>query len=194
VSSVHQLTLYSEKQILFPVDKLWRQSSEAMAAWLPSLLPPRGRSLKGLKFGQANCQIPLVLSIQFRPQSVLCLFPQLSDKLREHPLAWMFSGPGCTNREASGVSENIPHGSRSGYQCSTTWTTSAALFVLGIFKIASQELFAQGWIWIAVLLISASWVARVTGVNHQHLAYFKVHRNYYYFSLFFDLFYGYWMV
>jgi hypothetical protein len=27
----------------------------------------------------------------------------------------------------------------------------------------------QGWLWIAVLLISASWVARITGVGHQCL-------------------------
>jgi hypothetical protein len=38
--------------------------------------------------------------------------------------------------------------------------------VLGIFEIGSWELFAQGWLWNLTLLISASWVARVTGVSH----------------------------
>jgi hypothetical protein len=28
----------------------------------------------------------------------------------------------------------------------------------------------SGWFWTPVLLISASWVVRVTGVSHQHLA------------------------
>jgi hypothetical protein len=26
------------------------------------------------------------------------------------------------------------------------------------------------WLWISILLISASWVARITDVSHQHLA------------------------
>jgi hypothetical protein len=42
--------------------------------------------------------------------------------------------------------------------------------VLGIFEIGSQEPFAQGWLWIVILLMSASRVARITGVSHQHLA------------------------
>jgi hypothetical protein len=36
-------------------------------------------------------------------------------------------------------------------------------FVMGIFEIGSQELFAQSWPWTFTLLISASWVARITG-------------------------------
>jgi hypothetical protein len=32
------------------------------------------------------------------------------------------------------------------------------------FKIGSQEPFAWGWFWIAILLISASWVSRITGM------------------------------
>jgi hypothetical protein len=27
-----------------------------------------------------------------------------------------------------------------------------------------------GWLWTMIFLISASWVARITGVSHQHLA------------------------
>jgi hypothetical protein len=38
------------------------------------------------------------------------------------------------------------------------------------FKIGSCELFDQGWLWTAILLISASWVARITGVCHWCLA------------------------
>jgi hypothetical protein len=30
-------------------------------------------------------------------------------------------------------------------------------FVLGIFEIGSHELFAQGWLWTSIILISASW-------------------------------------
>jgi hypothetical protein len=42
--------------------------------------------------------------------------------------------------------------------------------VLNIFKIASLELFAQGWLQTLILLISAFWVARITGMSHQHPA------------------------
>jgi hypothetical protein len=35
------------------------------------------------------------------------------------------------------------------------------------FKIGSQGLFAWGWLWTAILLISASWVARITRVSYQ---------------------------
>jgi hypothetical protein len=39
------------------------------------------------------------------------------------------------------------------------------VFVLGVFKIESCELFAWGWLPTMMLLISASWVARITGVR-----------------------------
>jgi hypothetical protein len=42
--------------------------------------------------------------------------------------------------------------------------------VLGIFEIVSLELFAQGWLQTMILLISASWVAKITGVSHRHPA------------------------
>jgi hypothetical protein len=44
------------------------------------------------------------------------------------------------------------------------WTQSLHLeplhqpfFVKGVFKIGSYKLFAQGWLWTAILLISAVW-------------------------------------
>jgi hypothetical protein len=42
--------------------------------------------------------------------------------------------------------------------------------VSGIFKIWSCKVFVWGWLWTTVLLIFASWVARITGVSHWHLA------------------------
>jgi hypothetical protein len=36
-------------------------------------------------------------------------------------------------------------------------------------KIGSHELFAWGWLQTTILLISASWVGRITGVSLQHL-------------------------
>jgi hypothetical protein len=38
------------------------------------------------------------------------------------------------------------------------------------FKIGSCELFAQDWLQITILLISAFWVARITSMSHQHPA------------------------
>jgi hypothetical protein len=42
--------------------------------------------------------------------------------------------------------------------------------VSGIFEIESPELFTSGWLQTAILLISASQVARITGMSHQCLA------------------------
>jgi hypothetical protein len=42
--------------------------------------------------------------------------------------------------------------------------------VLGIFKINFHKLFAWGWLRTVILLISASWEARITGMSHQHMA------------------------
>jgi hypothetical protein len=42
--------------------------------------------------------------------------------------------------------------------------------VLNIFKIRSCEPFCPSWLWTKILLISASWVARIIGVSHQHPA------------------------
>jgi hypothetical protein len=43
-------------------------------------------------------------------------------------------------------------------------------FVLGIFKIRSHksQVISLGWFLTTILLISASCVARITGVSHQH--------------------------
>jgi hypothetical protein len=38
--------------------------------------------------------------------------------------------------------------------------------VLDIFEIGSHELFAWDWFWVSILLISASWVARIIDVSH----------------------------
>jgi hypothetical protein len=43
---------------------------------------------------------------------------------------------------------------------------------LGIFEVGSLELFVLGWPQTMVLLISASWVVKITGISHQHLALF----------------------
>jgi hypothetical protein len=40
--------------------------------------------------------------------------------------------------------------------------------VMSFFK--TFELSAWGWLWTTILLISASWVARITGVSHQNPA------------------------
>jgi hypothetical protein len=62
----------------------------------------------------------------------------------------------------------------------TPWVTPPALFVLGIFEIGSRELICLGWLWNAIVLISASSVARITGVSQWH-------RLGFYFILFFNV-------
>jgi hypothetical protein len=37
---------------------------------------------------------------------------------------------------------------------------------MGFYKIGFQELFAWDWLWTVILLISSSWVTRITGVSH----------------------------
>jgi hypothetical protein len=44
---------------------------------------------------------------------------------------------------------------------------STSPFVLGIFEIGSLKLFDLGWIRTTIFMISASWVARITGVSHR---------------------------
>jgi hypothetical protein len=41
-----------------------------------------------------------------------------------------------------------------------------SLFVMGFVKIGSRELFCPGWLETLILLISASWVVRITGMSH----------------------------
>jgi hypothetical protein len=51
----------------------------------------------------------------------------------------------------------------------TTWATPPALFCDGSFETGSWEQFVWHWLRITILLISASWVARITGVSHCYL-------------------------
>jgi hypothetical protein len=44
--------------------------------------------------------------------------------------------------------------------------STGPIFVLGFSEIGSREIFAWGWLQIAILLIFAFWVARITGVSH----------------------------
>jgi hypothetical protein len=46
--------------------------------------------------------------------------------------------------------------------------------VLDIFKIGSHKLFAWGWLWTAIFLISVSKVARITGMSHWCLAFYPL--------------------
>jgi hypothetical protein len=49
----------------------------------------------------------------------------------------------------------------------TPWATPSALFlVMGFFWDRVLQTICSGWLWTVILLISASWVARVTGVSH----------------------------
>jgi hypothetical protein len=48
---------------------------------------------------------------------------------------------------------------------STPWATLPVLFCEGFF--------CPGWLRIVILLISGSWVARITGVSHQLPAYLR---------------------
>jgi hypothetical protein len=45
---------------------------------------------------------------------------------------------------------------------------------MGFFEIGSHELFAQDWLQTVILLISASWVARITGMSHQRPAHYSL--------------------
>jgi hypothetical protein len=46
---------------------------------------------------------------------------------------------------------------------------SPAVFCVEYFQIGSQELLAQSQLWTLILLISASLIARIIGLSHQHL-------------------------
>jgi hypothetical protein len=52
----------------------------------------------------------------------------------------------------------------------TPWATPPALFCDGFFEIGSHKLFSLGWLQTTILMITASWVARITGMNHWYLA------------------------
>jgi hypothetical protein len=54
----------------------------------------------------------------------------------------------------------------------TSRATSPALFCDGYFQDRISWTIFPDWLWTEILLISASWVARITGMSHQHLATF----------------------
>jgi energy-coupling factor transporter transmembrane protein EcfT len=61
----------------------------------------------------------------------------------------------------------------------------------GFFEIGSLELFDRDWLGTVILLISASWVARITGMSHQHLVVFyniKIWINLLFFSFMISLY------
>jgi hypothetical protein len=53
-------------------------------------------------------------------------------------------------------------------------------FMMGFLEIGSQKLLCPGWLRILILLISASWVARIIDMHHQCLAFFWVETGFYY--------------
>jgi hypothetical protein len=52
------------------------------------------------------------------------------------------------------------------------WATPPALFFLKVFQDTVSETICLGWLRTAILLIFASWVARIIGMRHHHLAIF----------------------
>jgi hypothetical protein len=49
-------------------------------------------------------------------------------------------------------------------------TLHQPFFAKGFFQDKISWTIFSGWLWTMILLISASWVARITGVSHWHLA------------------------
>jgi hypothetical protein len=54
----------------------------------------------------------------------------------------------------------------------TPWAILPDLFCDGFFQDRVSRTICLDWLWTAVLLISASWVARITGMSHQRPAQF----------------------
>jgi hypothetical protein len=52
---------------------------------------------------------------------------------------------------------------------STTWATLPALFCVGCFLDRVFQIICLNWLQTVILLISASWIARIIGVSHQCL-------------------------
>jgi hypothetical protein len=50
------------------------------------------------------------------------------------------------------------------------WATQPALFLWRVFQDKVSQTFCLGWLRTKILLISASWVGRITCVNHRWLA------------------------
>jgi hypothetical protein len=57
----------------------------------------------------------------------------------------------------------------------------------GFFKIESSWIVCPGWPWTVIVLISASWVARITGLRHSYLATFNILKFYFLTVLNFEL-------
>jgi hypothetical protein len=55
--------------------------------------------------------------------------------------------------------------------------TPPSLFCDGYFRDRVSQTVCPGWLWTAILLISASWVVRITGMSHQHPAHTEVLRT-----------------
>jgi hypothetical protein len=51
-----------------------------------------------------------------------------------------------------------------------TWSHSTSIFLWRVFSRYCGTI-CLGCLWTAILLVSASWVARIIGVSHQHPAY-----------------------
>jgi hypothetical protein len=49
----------------------------------------------------------------------------------------------------------------------TSWVTPPALFCEGFFQDSVSRIIYLSWLQTVILLISASWVTRITGVSHQ---------------------------
>jgi hypothetical protein len=47
------------------------------------------------------------------------------------------------------------------------WATPPVLFLWSIFQDRASQTIYLGWLQTAILLISNSWVARITDVSHQ---------------------------
>jgi hypothetical protein len=52
---------------------------------------------------------------------------------------------------------------------STTCHSTSSFFLIGFFQDRISWTVCLGWLWTLLLLISASWVSRITGMSHQCL-------------------------
>jgi hypothetical protein len=50
------------------------------------------------------------------------------------------------------------------------WATPPTLYCEEFFQNTVSQTICPGWLQTMILLISASWVARIIGLSHQHLA------------------------
>jgi hypothetical protein len=55
-----------------------------------------------------------------------------------------------------------------------TLSHSTSPFLWWVFWDKVLRAICLGWLWTVILMISVSWVTRITGMSHQHLAYNKV--------------------